>query len=137
MMRLTSLVFALALMASGAAPAVADEHGGHSHGGHRGGEHGGPRGWRDGDIHHFRDHDFGRWRGGHWFHGRHDGRLGWWWTVGPDWYYYPRAIYPYPSPYVPPYAAPGARAWYFCPPLNNYYPYAAACPVPWQVVPQG
>lgn len=124
MTRVMSMVLAAALTASTLAPALAQ---------HRGRDHG----WHDRDIHHFRDHDFARWRGGHWFHGRHDGRLGWWWTVGPDWYYYPRAIYPYPNPYVPPYAAPGASAWYFCPPLNNYYPYVAACPVPWQVVPQG
>ena len=30
------------------------------------------------------------WGGGHWLHDRHDGRLGWWWVVGPSWYFYPR-----------------------------------------------
>jgi hypothetical protein len=92
-------------------------------------------GWRDRDIHRFHDHDFARWRGGHWVHSWHGGRFGWWWTVGPDWYYYPRAVYPYPDPYTPPYAAPGARAWYYCPPAQSYYPYVATCPVPWQPVP--
>jgi DHA2 family multidrug resistance protein len=24
-----------------------------------------------------------RWRAGHWFHGEHLGRLGWWWVVAP------------------------------------------------------
>ncbi|HZB90143.1 MAG TPA: hypothetical protein VE397_01800 [Stellaceae bacterium] len=92
-------------------------------------------GWHDHDIHHFNDHDFGAWRGGHWYHGGHNGQTGWWWMVGPNWYYYPRAVYPYPDPYVPPYAAPGAPAWYYCPPMQGYYPYVASCPVPWQVVP--
>lgn len=92
-------------------------------------------GWHDRDIHHFNDRDFARWRGGRWAHSWHDGRLGWWWVVGPDWYFYPRAVYPYPNPYVPPYAAAGAPAWYYCPPVRTYYPYVATCPVPWQVVP--
>jgi hypothetical protein len=47
---------------------------------------------------------------------------------------YPQAVYPYPDPYV---AAPGAAVWYFCPALNNYYPYVASCPGPWQIVPEG
>jgi hypothetical protein len=29
------------------------------------------------------------WRGGYWFHGAYVGRAGWWWVVGPTWYYYP------------------------------------------------
>jgi hypothetical protein len=91
-------------------------------------------GWRDRDIHRFHDHDFDRWRGGRWFHGVHDGRVGWWWIVGPEWYFYPRPIYPYPAPY-PAYAVPGAPAWYFCPPAQQYYPYVPSCPVPWQIVP--
>lgn len=91
--------------------------------------------WRDRDIHRFRDHDFDRWRGGRWIHARHGGRFGWWWVVGPSWYFYPAPVYPYPDPYIPPYAAPGAPAWYFCPPAQAYYPYVASCPVPWQIVP--
>lgn len=95
------------------------------------------RGWHDRDIHHFRDRDFARWQHGRWFRGRHDGRLGWWWIVGDTWYFYPRPIYPFPDPYVPPVVAgpPATNAWYFCPPSQAYYPYAASCPVPWQVVP--
>jgi hypothetical protein len=92
-------------------------------------------GFRDHDPRHFHDHDFAVWRGGHWFHGRHDGRRGWWWMVGPTWYFYPAPIYPYPDPLVPAYATPGASAWYFCPPAQAYYPYVPSCPVPWQVVP--
>jgi hypothetical protein len=101
---------------------------------------GGERGWRGGDwrdrdIRRFRDHDFDRWRGGRWVHSRHSGRFGWWWVVGPSWYFYPAPIYPFPDPYIPPYAAPGAPAWYFCPPAQAYYPYVPTCPVPWQMVP--
>jgi hypothetical protein len=110
-----------------AAPSAQAQH-------HDGDWHGGG-GWHDHDIHHFNDHDFDRWRGGHWYHGWHGGRVGWWWLVGADWYFYPSPVYPYPNPYVPPYAAPGAPAWYYCPPAQTYYPYVASCPVPWQVVP--
>ena len=69
-----------------------------------------PHRW-DGDIHHFQGRDFERWRGGGWFHGLHEGRDGWWWVVGPDFYFYPAPVYPYPDPYVPPVVArrPGAR----------------------------
>src|ERR1700733_9424366 len=100
-------------------------------------EHGG---WH-GDIHTFHDHDFGRWRGGQWFHGPHGGRDGWWWIVGPDWYFYPAPIYPYPDPYIPPVAvaqpAPAAPGplWYFCANPQGYYPYVPQCAVPWQPVP--
>ena len=114
------LALAAAVALGIAAPAFADPHDG---------------GWHDRDIHNFRGRDFDRWRGGHWYHGWHDGRAGWWWLVGPSWYYYPRAVYPYPDPYVPPYAAPGTAAWYYCPPAQTYYPYVATCPVPWQIVP--
>lgn len=86
------------------------------------------------------------WRGGHWYHGHHDGRLGWWWVAGALWYLYPRPIYPYPAPYVPPevFVAPPVRTaptpppdayWYYCEPRRAYYPYVRNCPVPWRVVP--
>jgi len=114
------------VLLAAAPPAAAQHHDGDWHGG---------GGWHDHDIHHFNDHDFDRWRGGHWYHGWHGGRAGWWWLVGADWYFYPGPVYPYPNPYVPPYAAPGAPAWYYCPPAQTYYPYVASCPVPWQTVP--
>jgi hypothetical protein len=100
-----------------------------------------PHRW-DGDIHHFNDHDFGYWRGGSWFHGVHGGRNGWWWVVGPDFYFYPAPVYPYPDPYVPPVvavtpapAAPAQPTWYYCSNPQGYYPYVAQCTVPWQPVP--
>ena len=122
-LRVLSLVVAAAVALSAMTPAMAQ------------GRRSRDWGWRDRDIRRFHDHDFARWRSGHWFHGRHGGRPGWWWVVGPTWYYYPRPIYPFPDPFTPPFAAPGAPAWYFCPPAQTYYPYVATCPVPWQVVP--
>jgi hypothetical protein len=80
------------------------------------------------------------WHGGRWFHSRHDGRLGWWWVVGDQWYFYPAPVYPYPDPYVPPVVAaapaptPGAT-WYYCDNPAGYYPYVAQCTAPWRPVP--
>jgi hypothetical protein len=113
-------------------PALADHRtGGLSGAGHRGGADG----WHDhagwhGDIRHF---DHGYLEGGHWWHGPYGGRLGWWWIVGPDWYWYSQPIYPYPDPYLPPGAAPGF--WYYCDFYHQYYPYVGACPSGWRAVP--
>ena len=96
----------------------------------------GDRHWH-GDIHAFHDRDIGYWRAGHWFHGRHDGMQGWWWVVGPTFYFYPAPVYPYPDPYVPPVAsaAPPGPSWYYCANPQGYYPYVPRCSVPWQAVP--
>lgn len=118
--------------------------------------------WRwGGDIHRFHEADWDHWRGGHWFHGPHGGRPGWWWVVGGLWYFYPAPIYPYPDPYVPPQlvggappavvavapppAAPGAppaaaappapSLYYYCDNPPGYYPYVTQCPTPWRTVP--
>jgi hypothetical protein len=131
-LRAIGWIMSAALLLGTLSPALAEER---RHDGDRHREFHRDRDWRDRDIHRFRDHDFDRWRGGRWFRGRHEGRFGWWWTVGPAWYFYPRPIYPFPDPYVPAYAAPGAPGWYYCPPAGNYYPYVPACPVPWQLVP--
>jgi hypothetical protein len=72
---------------------------------------------------------FEHWSGGHWWHGTYGGRLGWWWIVGPDWYWYPYEVAAIPDPYTPPGMAQGS--WYWCPAYNAYYPYVGACPVPW------
>ena len=104
-----------------------------------------------GDIHRFHDHDIHRWRSGRWVHGVHGGRQGWWWTVGPAWYWYPAPVYPFPDPYQPPLAlapgeplppppAPGMSApsrgyWYYCRDSGRYYPYVAQCRSPWERVP--
>ncbi|MDA8095673.1 MAG: hypothetical protein M0T84_17555 [Betaproteobacteria bacterium] len=87
-----------------------------------------------GDIPRFREHDFDRWRGGRWYHGFHEGHLGWWWIVNGLWYFYPHRAYP--NPYIPPYqSAPSANLWYYCSDPPGYYPYVQWCEVPWQVVP--
>ncbi|MBK4736654.1 hypothetical protein JJB74_18670 [Noviherbaspirillum sp. DKR-6] len=105
-------------------------------------------------MHRFHEHDYGRWRGGRWYNGYHAGRHGWWWIVGPTWYWYPAPVYPYPDPYAPPVAvapvvpmapmapvAPAAPAtppqsyWYWCPDSGQYYPYVPECRSPWQQVP--
>src|SRR5690242_5334364 len=83
--RLIGWVAGAALLVGATTPALAQRHG-HDGGWHdHGWRHEIRRDeWRDRDIHRFRDHDFDRWHGGHWFHGRHGGRLGWWWLVGPN-----------------------------------------------------
>jgi hypothetical protein len=101
--------------------------------------------WR-GDISRFHEHDRNVWRGGHWSHSRHDGRLGWWWGAGGLWYWYPAPVYPYPDPWVPPLAlsgpvesvvpvSPPAQYWYFCEASRTYYPYVATCLGGWKPVP--
>jgi hypothetical protein len=123
-------VAALAAIPLLAGPALAEDRGrGERHEFHR------SERWH-GDIHRFRDHDFGVWRGGHWNHGPHLGRFGWWWIVGGAWYYYPAPVYPYPDPYRPPVAvvppAPAAPAyWYYCRNPAGYYPYVPDCPSGW------
>jgi hypothetical protein len=99
--------------------------------------------WRHGDIRQFHEFDLDRWRGGHWIHGDHLGRLGWWWIVDGTWYFYPGPVYPYPDPYVPPTVAAQAPSqsssqyWYYCASVKTYYPYVTACPEGWMpVVPQ-
>jgi hypothetical protein len=109
--------------------------------------------WR-GDIGHFHERDGHHWAGGHWYHGPHDGRLGWWWVVGVAvgsalWYPYAAPVYPYPDPYVPPALivapapAPSPQmmapaptpVWYYCTSRKNYYPYVSDCPEGWKTVP--
>jgi len=129
-MTIRRIAFAAALLAATCLAGTAQAQDRHDH-------------WH-GDIHHFRDHDFDFWRGGHWFHGPHGGRAGWWWVVGGSWYFYPAPIYPYPDPYVPPAVlvpapppgAPPAQYWYYCANPAGYYPYVAQCATPWQPVAQ-
>ena len=88
------------------------------------------------------------WSRGHWVHGWYGGRYGWYWAVGPSWYWYPAPIYPYPAyteyapyPYAaeppPPPPAPALRApargqppgqyWYYCRNPQGYYPDVQTC----------
>ena len=99
------------------------------------------------------------WRGGNWVHGWHGSRFGWWWTVGPSWYWYSAPVYPYPAYYdygygpyddglyddgptqrgyyPPPRAQRGPapqQFWYYCDNPRGYYPYVADC-ADWRQVP--
>jgi hypothetical protein len=103
--------------------------------------HAGPRpDWR-GDIRHFKRHDFHTWRGGSWHHGHHHGRFGWWWIVGPSWYFYSGPVYPYPNPYVPPVVVVSQTVidhtdyWYYCEDADDYYPYVEECAGEWIPIP--
>lgn len=72
---------------------------------------------------------------GHWVHGWHDGRFGWWWTGPGFWYWYPAPDYYYgppPADYVGP--APQAM-WYYCDAAKGYYPTIPSCPTGWRAVP--
>jgi hypothetical protein len=73
--------------------------------------------------------DVTRWRGGHWWHGRHSGRIGWWWIVGPEFYWYPSAILPYTEP--------AEGYWYWCDAYQQYYPNVTDCPSGWRPVVPG
>lgn len=100
------------------------------------------RHWR-GDFHPGHDH----WHNGHWYHGDHEGRFGWWWIAAGSWYFYPAPIYPYSSQYAAPpiiiereaepiTAVPPAEAvWYYCASSRSYYPYVSDCPEGWRIVP--
>jgi hypothetical protein len=85
-----STVFAVLMAGSATTPAHADWD-------HHGWQGGG--GWHDDHFRGFRDEE---WRGGHWFHGIHEGRPGWWWSVRGRWFYHDAPEYPYPvNPYAP------------------------------------
>jgi hypothetical protein len=122
-------------------------------------DHGFRGGWH-GDMNHFHQYDIEIWRGGHWYHGFHDGRNAWWWFAGGIWYAYSAPVYPYPDPFIPPVvmvqtpqppvyveqtpsaqvvqqapAPTGTQFWYYCTNPKGYYPYVPNCSVDWQKVP--
>lgn len=147
-----SLLAVAVLSAAAALPALAEgRHEGRGEGRHEmaGGQHRVVRGWGgERDIRHFEYRHLPTWRSGVWHHGRHDGRLGWWWVVAGTWYFYPGPIYPYPDPYIPPYVIvqpnpepaipavpPAPQSWYYCEASQNYYPYVSTCPAGWKAVP--
>jgi hypothetical protein len=152
---LISAAFGLAVVSTAVPPAVADhDHrdGRHAHGGRF------DRSWH-GNIRYFGARDLHHWRTGHWIHGHHDGRLGWWWVIAGIWYFYPAPVYPYPDPYVPPVIVqqppvviqqtppasttpqtttpppPAPAYWYYCEASKNYYPYVSSCAGGWKKVP--
>lgn len=134
------LLVATSLFSIAQTSCFADEHS------HRGREAYRPvphQSWH-GDIRHFHEYDMPRWRSGRWYHGLHDGQHAWWWIAGGVWYFYPRPVYPYPDPYLPPVVVvpqPGPtplappQYWYYCQNPEGYYPYVTQCPTGWQKVP--
>ncbi|WP_148415788.1 hypothetical protein [Noviherbaspirillum massiliense] len=140
-----SMLLALFALALGMPAAAQHDRGEHSRNGPRPerGEHGRRVVPWHGDIHRFHDRDLPFWRGGRWVHGRHGAHEGWWWVVGPTWYWYPAPVYPYPDPYLPPPAAlitppePAAQPqyWYYCVNPPGYYPYVPQCNGNWERVP--
>ncbi|MGZ3768717.1 MAG: hypothetical protein ACXVCR_18130 [Bdellovibrio sp.] len=102
------------------------------------------------------------WQGGHWHHGPYFDRTGWWWIVGPDWYFYDDPVYPYPPfevqpiytaqvngplpepitplPTQPPSssstATSGPRAYFYsCEKSKSNYPTVTVCEAGWVAVP--
>ena len=149
MMKQAAAGLMVGVLLAGSLPASADD--GERR---RDGRHWEDRHWEGREIQRFGDRDLGVWQGGHWRHGRHDGRLGWWWIAAGVWYFYPRPAYPYPDPYTPPVVVvnqppaavvpppppvivqpqPAARLWYYCDSAKGYYPYVPSCAEGWQPV---
>ena len=113
-------------------------HGGGFHGDrlHVGGFHAG--GFHAGRVHSGfagLHNGFGRVNEGHWYHGWHGGRYGWW-LIGPGlaWTYY---SYPwwgdYPDDGYYDYGQPSTA--YYCSDPQGYYPYVTQCYSGWQTVP--
>jgi hypothetical protein len=157
MTRLSSLACALAFAAGFALPALADprdedRHHEEERRDHR--DHRDPHDFHGRDFGHFSVEERAAWIGGGWHHDFHNGRFGWWWQVGPVWYFYAAPIYPYPTVvpdveiaapavvappgYPPPPAGfaapPPAQAWYYCDNPAGYYPYVQSCGGPWRPV---
>ncbi len=126
-----------------------DRRGDNRHEEWHGGNWRGPRGPWHADFRHFDRHDYGLWRSGAWHRSWHDGRYGWWWIAGGEWFFYPQPVYPYPDPnsYVPlpavvvqppppePLAPQPQQYWYYCDAAQGYYPYVTNCPGGWRAVP--
>lgn len=135
----------LAILLAGVCSAPVLAQHGERHGRGHGDAHRGPGSQWRGNIARFHEHDWPVWRGGHWAHARHGGRLGWWWVVGPSWYFYPGPVYAYPRPWeradviitgpggVAP--MPPSQFWYYCAASQTYYPYVTFCPSGWKQVP--
>ena len=87
-----------------------------------------PNSWRG----NARDFDLGAWQSGAWRHEDHGGRLGWWWVIGADWFFFDAPVYPYPDLYTP--LGEPLGWWYWCDAYNEYYPYVTDCPVAWEPV---
>jgi hypothetical protein len=87
-----------------------------------------PNNWHGG----MSDFNLSIWQGGMWRNELHNGRAGWWWVIGPDWFAFDEPVYPYPDLYTP-FGEP-IGWWYWCDASQEYYPYVTFCAVPWESV---
>lgn len=109
------------------------------------------------DVHRFNEVQLRDWRAGQWRNTCFEGRCGWWWLAGGQWYFYESPVYPYPlivsdiayeeavAPLVvpppvvlaPPPPAPVAAApvYYYCDNPAGYYPAVPSCPAGFRTVP--
>lgn len=71
-------------------------------------------------------------RQGMWYHGRHDGRLGWWWRQGGAWFFYGSSRQPFPDIYGEAGTSPGH--WRWCDKSRDFYPFVLHCPSGWREV---
>ena len=99
------------------------------------------------------------WGHGRWVHDRHGGRLGWWWVVGPAWYFYERphtfvvqpsppvvvqqapsvVVVPQSPPQAPPVTVappppPSSPVLYYCKATGTHYPETMSCPGGWMTM---
>ena len=74
------------------------------------------------------------WAGGEWRHVIHNGVFSWWWLLDDDWFFYPEAIYPYPT-YIAPMLsvqetpAPTQPYWYIAPAQSDIIPMCPLVPL--------
>ena len=86
-----------------------------------------------GDWQRWHQTDLNRWRHGHWHRGYHGTTYGWWWVNDGVWFPFATPIYPYPDFWTP--EGYDSGYYYWCDPLQAYYPYVTDCPEDWIVVP--
>lgn len=89
----------------------------------------------------FHQDDNRMWNQGRWARTSHDGKLGWWWIVGSQWYLYNQPVYPYPVMSVPPVIYNSYHnkriphnVRYYCATSRSYYPYVTYCSGSWKAM---
>ncbi len=82
-------------------------------------------GRRHWEARHYGGHDIDLWRNGRWIRRLYNGRIGWWWVVGANWYFYDAPIYPVPQPYSSTVVVEETTVSPFTqlPPVENNYDY--------------
>lgn len=93
-------------------------------------------GWH---VNRFSPRERAAWQHGRWWHGRHRGRIGWWWWLNGSWFFYNAPVYPYPGyvseTYYDEAAEDYGNYWYYCRDPQGYYPYVRDCRGSWEPVP--